>query len=287
MCTHLLRPTPLCANACISRRREMTQGTLSAGDGARALHAFRAAGLRGVDAFDTACRTSGVPDRVRLPGRALDALVAANIDYYALDSSDAAIARVIGVPFRKELRPDKALRCEPLRVLYLRANSRRPPWARPCPVTPLVRCALLACIRYRIALTSDAILPLQRRGLARDPVGIIILPGPTKALRRFLRAVVAASVLAALSHPVVKEWLTRTLGGGSTYAVSAALQACIVAIVVAFALLGMALAHEWARAFDRIDSKTGGTSDADGSHSRINTFLSASLCVFVLAVLLY
>lgn len=275
----------------LSTYREMARAELTAGDGAKAASAFRTAGLRNTQDFAEACKSSGASDKIRLPRQALDALVAANINYYALDSWDVAIARVLGLPYYRRIRADRALSCEPLRVLYLRANARRPSWARPCPVTPFVRCALRACIRNRTALTPADVLPVLRKELSRDPVGIMGLPGPMKAIRRLVRTVLLGVFsVVAVRAPWVANWLVRIIGK-ENHAVSATAQLCIVASAWAFASLVMAFSTEWARADGHRERQDSDSPGARGtiyaSSLRANTLRSTVFCATMLVALLY
>ena len=180
--------------------------SLTAHQGANAARSMRAAGVRGVDAFQRACAAPGAPRQVRLPADAMDALVTANIDYYAADGFVAAVWRALGLPSRT-LAAKRAVRCELLRQLYTRFDARRSRRLRPCAVEPVVRAALMALVRdCCVASTpprADAIATKLDSELRRFGSGLLVLRGPLVAIRAGVYATAATLAVAVAATAFV------------------------------------------------------------------------------------
>ena len=201
-----------------SECREMMSGVVTAADALSAVPMMRRAQVLRVDEFERACRNAGPSKQVRMPPRALNLLVSANINYPFADTIDTAIARYLGSPFSPNVLAQNSIRCDAIRQVYMRACSRRPRWSRPCAVTPIVRCTLLACIRSKTPnFDPNTLLPLLETELRLDPLGLLTIPSTNSGLRRCLRvALVSVFVILACrrflrSHELLVRVATRAV----------------------------------------------------------------------------
>ena len=178
--------------------------SLTAHHGVIAAPRMREVDVQGSQAFLQACSASGAPRRVRLPTHAIDALVAANVDYFAADSFGAAVYRALRLPFCGPLSAKRAVRCVALRQLYTRFNNKRPREFRPCAVEPVVRASLMAIIRRGDrAVDVDSLAADLDDELRRFPGGILLLRGPLGVVRACVYTVAIAAVMSIALTAVV------------------------------------------------------------------------------------
>ena len=182
---------------------EMTLRPLTLQDGIRSLASLRNARVAKVDAFAQSCGKSGAPAQVKMSTRALGALVAANTNYFILDKTLTSTARYFGISWIPAARAHDSIACDALRNIYIRVNARRPVWAQPCPVTPVVRCALKACMRSGKPFTTQQILPLMDVELRQDFGGFIILPEIMRTARSLLRVLFSVGMLVFVSSSLI------------------------------------------------------------------------------------
>jgi hypothetical protein len=189
-------------------------GVVTAAEALRAVAVMRKAQVLRIDDFEKACKDAGPPTQVRMPSHALDFLVAANINYAFTDTIDTAIARYLGSPFSPNIQAQNAVRCDALRQIYVRICSRRPRWSRPCAVTPIVRCTLMACIRSNVtSIEPDSVLPLLETELRLDTLGIFTIPSTIAGVRMCLRALLVSLcvILACQRFLKTRELLVRVV----------------------------------------------------------------------------
>ena len=231
---------------------------LTARDGIRAAPSLRADGVRGVDEFEAACARSGAPGQVRMPPKAIDAIVAANIDYHATDATGTAVARALGWPFCRDMRPGDAVRCDVLRRIYVRVNGRRPRELRPSPVTPIVRAAILAAVHgtgsakrrkgTRTILDPERIVPCVDEHLRRDRTGILTLPEPARALRTLTFTVTATCITVLLVRAALKTQRAASVLGNVTLANAVVAQIAVAVVAWSAIAFARSVSRERARA---------------------------------------